>query len=389
MPSRYLPDLQPGESLETFIDGHLRPPRQFKEAMLKSVDTVVKYLHQLSTKYRHYNIKEIVKSGSLGKGTSYGETADVDLVVFFNGYKTMNSFLQDKPNIIRDIKWYMCNSDPDSWRFFGWLRPSYRPKWIDSIRVVRTTDYHVEFEATINFNGKLVTVHLDILPTIDIIDMHNGVNSVNKEIESQPPNIRGHYSVCFCKRQKLLYDGGMAKVKDLIRLLKYWKKKNRLNLKSYACEVLALWVYRNRLNENKSFKMVTGFTEALEILASNQSDEIVPSYTGIKSEYLDCFHDPTNPYSPTITDWGFQEIIDCADRTLRSVDNIDEGEQAMNHIGVTYQSELYWYYFITRTMLTLHISQNYIGVTSTQELYRWYFFTKTMLDVKYPPELCR
>ncbi|KAK6186709.1 hypothetical protein SNE40_005991 [Patella caerulea] len=93
-------DYKRGESLEKFIDRTIRPPTDFEDRVNHTIDQLVGYLHWMPG----YSIQDVVKSGSLGKGTSILSDADADLVVFFSGYGNIFSLIGHKPNIIRDVR---------------------------------------------------------------------------------------------------------------------------------------------------------------------------------------------------------------------------------------------------------------------------------------------
>ncbi|KAK6186760.1 hypothetical protein SNE40_006036 [Patella caerulea] len=162
--SRYLRGYARGESLEKFIDRTIRPPNDFKDRVNHTVDQVVRYLHKMPG----YSIQEVVKSGSLGKGTSVLSDADADMVVFFNGYKDIESLIAHKPQIISDIWKYMCNPSPG---WYSWIFPS-KPEWMDSIRVLKYNEYFIKFMVYVQYQGRSEPVEVDVLPAIDVVARH-------------------------------------------------------------------------------------------------------------------------------------------------------------------------------------------------------------------------
>ncbi|XP_050391403.1 KICSTOR subunit 2 isoform X2 [Patella vulgata] len=168
--SSYLRGYARGESLEKFIDREIRPPKDFKDRVNHTVDQLVRYLHKMPG----YNIQEVVKSGSLGKGTSVLSDADADMVVFFNGYTDIESLIADKLQIIRDVRQYMCNPNPG---WFSWLFSS-KPEWVDSIRVLRCNNYFIKFVVYVQYKGRSEPVEVDVLPAMDVVARHGKTQSL-------------------------------------------------------------------------------------------------------------------------------------------------------------------------------------------------------------------
>ncbi|KAK6186766.1 hypothetical protein SNE40_006042 [Patella caerulea] len=318
--SSYLRGYERGESLEKFIDGTIRPPNDFKDRINQTVDQVVRYLHKMPG----YCIQEVVKSGSLGKGTSVLSDADADMVVFFNGYNDIESLIADKLQIIRDVRKYMCNPDPG---WFSWIFPS-KPEWMDSIHVIKSNEYLIKFMVYVLFHGRSEPVEVDVLPAIDVVARHGGdMQSVYREMQNKSSEVRGHYSVCFCKEQLAMIRPKPAKVKDLIRLLKYWYKTNGLTMASYCCEVMGLYIFDEHLNRKTNFKMKTGFYKAMELFSSYRRLQItIPGIynTDNWSSYFPettYVLDPVNPFSDT-SSHDVCSIESCAQATLSWLENV-------------------------------------------------------------------
>ncbi|ESO92010.1 hypothetical protein LOTGIDRAFT_163017 [Lottia gigantea] len=116
--------------------------------MKKAVDSIVRQLHHMPD----YSIKEVVKSGSLGKGTTVGDTADADLVIFFNGYQTMEELIAAKPKIISDIATYMNRFDQSVF---------------SKCEKIRENEYLGQFRFQHTETNRFVEV--DILPALDVV----------------------------------------------------------------------------------------------------------------------------------------------------------------------------------------------------------------------------
>ncbi|KAK6181609.1 hypothetical protein SNE40_009431 [Patella caerulea] len=308
--SRYLPGHTDGESLEKFIDRVVRPPDEFRKRMNNAVDKLVQYLHVMPG----YSVSEVVKSGSLGKGTAVQDSADADMVMFINDYKTMEELKNAKPTILNDIKRYLTN--PKN-KYLG-----SKPDWLNSITVGKMTGFHINVKIHLTYNGKNLPVDIDILPAIDVIRKHeDNLDAVYAEIETKPDDIQAHYSVCFCKKQISLIRPQPAKAKDLILLLKYWKMKNDLDMRSYCCEILGLHIFKEHMNSKTNFKMREGFIKALEMLQDYQTIQIAKSSLydsrAWRRHFPSTYYimDPVNPFSDT-SSLNIQPIRKCAQMTL-------------------------------------------------------------------------
>ncbi|XP_050404481.2 2'-5'-oligoadenylate synthase 2 isoform X2 [Patella vulgata] len=222
--------------------------------------------------------------------------------------KTIESLIEAKPDLLENIKKYMMRTDE-------------QPEWMRSIKFIRKTDFHVEFKIDIIDLG---SVDVDIVPAMDVISQHDDMNSLYDEMMSKDnPDIRDHYSACLCEKQIKLIGVKPAKVKDLIRLLKYWYKSNNLDLKSYFCEVIGLHVHQKYLNNVNNFKMKKGFVKALELLADFKNLTIIPDGFSQWFKYDDLsiiyVVDLVNPFSNTVPRNAQRKIEDTANKTIHQI----------------------------------------------------------------------
>ncbi|XP_050405312.1 2'-5'-oligoadenylate synthase 1A [Patella vulgata] len=303
-----------GGSLEKFIDDVVRPPSGFLADLHGAVDIIVRTLHQLLG----YDVQEIVQTGSLGKGTAIQQSCDADLVLFLNGYDSMEAFIEKRQRILADIE--------------KWL-----DRRMDNIRMTikKRSMYGLTYNCEVTYSGKTVKLEMDLLPAIDVFGIktvgERTIRQVYEEMKSKPEKVRSNYSLSFCKKQKAIFRPENAKVKDLIRLLKYWKKTNSRSgkdwtLSSYCCEVIGVYVYCERLNKKTDFKMIDGFRFALEILSEFKIKRLTVShyYDPNETEWMNlfpmsvtCILDPANPFSNTgPKENEIKKIKRCAAETL-------------------------------------------------------------------------
>ncbi|KAK6169570.1 hypothetical protein SNE40_020599 [Patella caerulea] len=252
----------------------------------------------------------IVKGGSLGKGTAVRRTADLDLVVFFNGYSTMEEFIEEKKKpggILDQFSDYLTAEDIDSKH---WIAES------------RSGPFHI----TLNMESTETKydIKVEILPAINVIgrNIYEGCNMdpvyVNMARESH--DTREHYSPCLVQKQRQFVRGQSSEVKNLIKLIKYWKNENDLEIKSYMCELLAIHVTRQGFSNMRS-----EFLSVLDLLVNYDSLRITfdEFYQPLKWEKYfpkaPYVIDPASPFQNTcmenITAAEKKKIESCAMNT--------------------------------------------------------------------------
>lgn len=150
---------------------------------------------------------EVIKSGSLGKGTAVKGKSDADLVVFLNNIDTISELQENMTSILDDMKSRLNDCD----------------------------DYHVEgstqFAVKISINCDGHSHSVDILPSINIIGKETSeaidgaiYEKIYKEMRNASQYDRKYYSAALAPLQEKFVSRVPPKVKTLIRLIKYWRK---------------------------------------------------------------------------------------------------------------------------------------------------------------------
>ncbi|XP_055954769.1 2'-5'-oligoadenylate synthase 1 [Patella vulgata] len=315
----YLPDYNGSESLEKFVQRWLHIPKTSDRRLRKELHRIFIYLHDFPAYFNYGNgytrktkktISMIVKGGSLGKATAVRRTADLDLIVFFNGYSSMEKFIEDKTRpggILDKLSAYLTADDIDS------------KHWIAE---PRSGQFHI----TLNMEATETRydIRVEVLPAINVIGskIYEGCNMdpVYVDMARKSEEIREHYSTCLVQKQRQFVRKQSSGVKNLIKLIKYWKNENDLEIKSYMCELLAVHVARQGYHSMRS-----GFQGVLDLLVNYDSLKITFSdfYQPMKwekyfprSPYV---IDPANPFQNTcmenITVTEKKEIESCAMNT--------------------------------------------------------------------------
>ncbi|XP_050407667.2 2'-5'-oligoadenylate synthase 2 isoform X1 [Patella vulgata] len=289
-------------------------PDKLQETLSLVIDQLVRLLHQLPD----YSIKEIIKGGSLGKGTAMKKGSDIDLIVFFNEYNNIEELIADKHQIIDDIFNYFDDLYIHQFQYMSF---------------VRKNNYLIQYEIRL-FNSNR-SFHLDILPAMPVLDDHyspNDLLSVYKEMEFKQEYIRSHYSACFAKIQRKMMQNKPNNVHDLIYLLKSWKNRFHVPIKSYCCEVIGMFVHYKWFDEEECFDVSEAFVEAMRFLSRYKTLYVaLPFYYKIKRwkrHFPDKPYilDPVNPFS------------DTTDRTLDE-DKMDKIEKCATTTFIKFKSE--------------------------------------------------
>ncbi|PVD20448.1 hypothetical protein C0Q70_18604 [Pomacea canaliculata] len=92
-----------GESLDEFSERCVSTTESERRRLLEEVDRFVRYLHDQPFSYP-YSVKEVIKSGSLGKGTAVRNLADIDLVVFVNGLSSIDELQRARPQLLAGLR---------------------------------------------------------------------------------------------------------------------------------------------------------------------------------------------------------------------------------------------------------------------------------------------
>ncbi|KAK6169412.1 hypothetical protein SNE40_020474 [Patella caerulea] len=279
-------------------------PVVFKNRMNQTIQHLYLHLERLPG----FSIDRIFRGGSMGKVTAVKTMPDIDLIIFFKGYRSMSSFIKAKDTeILPAIEYHLTKS------------PVYSRHW----KHTRTSKgYHVSLEMD------EYKIKVDIVPAINVIGARGGMAKVYEQIASEPDVIRPHYSACLAPKQCEFMNNQPQQVKTLIKLVKYWKECNNLELKSYLCELLAVHVFRKDLDKDTSFNLKDGMIHVLRYLKKYETlqikfkDYYVPDHWKLYLPSPPYVLDPANPFMNTCGDIsrsGVRKIKACARKTLSAL----------------------------------------------------------------------
>ncbi|XP_066182866.1 2'-5'-oligoadenylate synthase 1-like [Sylvia atricapilla] len=253
------------KNLDGWIADTLEPSTAFSMQVKETVGQICEFLKR-DCFQDGIHVQKTVKGGSAGKGTALKKNSDADVVLFLS---CLTSYREQKENRkhILDLIMIRLKACRESLRFNVNIgEPKY--KGPDS------TPRSLSLTLSSKENGESIDV--DILPAYD---------ALGQVTQDAPPNAEvyvsllhacsdpGEFSPCFTELQKMFVKRYPAKLKNLLRLVKYWYKEllnpqypNAQLPPKYALELLTIYAWEEGTRSCNSFDMAQGFRTVLELL---------------------------------------------------------------------------------------------------------------------------
>ncbi|NXE78067.1 OASL2 protein, partial [Cochlearius cochlearius] len=255
--------------LDSWIAEILQPSTAFCKQVKQTVKQICDFLKEDCFE-ADIHVHKTVKGGSAGKGTALRNNSDADVVLFLSCFSSYQEQKQKRSYILdlierrlhacrRSLTFTVNISEP---RYKG---PGNTPR---------------SLSLTLCSKETLESIEVDILPAYDALgqvsrdappDASVYVGLLNA---SRDP---GEFSPCFTELQKMFVKRYPAKLKNLLRLVKYWYKEM---LKpqypfadlppKYALELLTIYAWEEGTNSCESFVMAEGFRTVLELLCRHR-----------------------------------------------------------------------------------------------------------------------
>ncbi|XP_060700123.1 uncharacterized protein LOC132827453 [Hemiscyllium ocellatum] len=262
--------------LDDFIKQNLEP-NEFNIEVRNAVHRICDFLkNRCFIKQPGIKVIRAVKGGSSGKGTALRNGSDADLVVFLNCFQSFEEQRNTRQDILEGIQQVLTEC------------ASSIANKINDINITFVPNSNVP-PKSLNFALKSKkknsnSVEFDILPAFDALDELKNGNTAHLKLMkfvSENGDPCGEFSACFTELQKNFVKQRDAKLKDLIRLLKYWYKEcvkprkselapgQRLPAK-YAVELLTIYAWEQG-NGTKRFDTAEGFRTVLELICNYQN----------------------------------------------------------------------------------------------------------------------
>ncbi|KFP16354.1 2'-5'-oligoadenylate synthase-like 2, partial [Egretta garzetta] len=255
--------------LDGWIAETLQPSTDFCKQVKQTVKQICDFLKEDCFE-TNIHVHKTVKGGSAGKGTALRNNSDADVVLFLSYFSSYEEQKQKRSYILDLIerRLHACRQrltftvDISEPRYKG---PGNTPR---------------SLSLTLCSKETLESIEVDILPAYDAL------GPVSRDA---PPDARvfvellnahsdpGEFSPCFTELQKMFVKRYPAKLKNLLRLVKYWYKQM---LKpqypsadlppKYALELLTIYAWEEGTGSCESFVMAEGFRTVLELLCQHR-----------------------------------------------------------------------------------------------------------------------
>ncbi|NXT09523.1 OASL2 protein, partial [Prunella fulvescens] len=251
--------------LDGWIANTLQPSTEFSMQVKETVGQICEFLKR-NCFGDDIQVQKTVKGGSAGKGTALKNNSDADVVLFLS---CLPSYQEQKNNrkVVLDLIMIRLKACRESLQFNVYIgEPRY--KGPDS------TPRSLSLTLSSKVTGESIDV--DILPAYD---------ALGQVTQDAPPNAEvyvrllhacshpGEFSPCFTELQKMFVKRYPAKLKNLLRLVKYWYKEllnpqypNAHLPPKYALELLTIYAWEEATGSSCSFDMAQGFRTVLELL---------------------------------------------------------------------------------------------------------------------------
>ncbi|NXD31746.1 OASL2 protein, partial [Spelaeornis formosus] len=256
-------------SLDSWIMDTLQPSTAFS---MQVKDTVGKICEFLKTNCfgDDIHVQKTVKGGSAGKGTALKKNSDADVVLFLSCLPSYEEQKKNRKGIL-DLIMLRLKACREILQFNVYIS---EPKYKGPDSTPRSLSLTLSSKVT----GESIDV--DILPAFD---------ALGQVTQDAPPNAEvyvrllsacshaGEFSPCFTELQKKFVKRHPAKLKNLLRLVKYWYKEllnpeypNAHLPPKYALELLTIYTWEEGTGSSDSFDMAQGFRTVLELLCQYQ-----------------------------------------------------------------------------------------------------------------------
>lgn len=255
----------PGHLLDKFIKDFLQPNKTFLDQLHKAVDTICTFLKENCFRHSTIKVQKTVQGGSAGKGTALKTGSDADLVVFPSSIKSFASQITERTSIINEIRAQLeaCQREKKfevKFEMSKWKAP----------RVLSFSLKSKELNESVDF---------DVLPAFNVLGQLESGSKPSPRVYTElislyksPNALRGEFSTCFTELQRDFALSRPTKLKDLIRLVKYWYKQCERKLKTkgslppkYALELLTIYAWEQG-SRVEDFDTAEGFRTVLELV---------------------------------------------------------------------------------------------------------------------------
>ncbi|XP_045647479.1 2'-5'-oligoadenylate synthase-like protein 2 isoform X1 [Ursus americanus] len=259
----------PADRLSAFVEERLQPEGDWKEEVKDAWQRVERFFREQCFRDelvldQEVRVLKVVKGGSSGKGTTLNYRSDVDLVLFLSCFPSFQDQAEHRGSVISFIEKRLteCSS---SLAYSITVIPQR-----ETTRVPRS----LSFEVQPTRNSEAIGV--DVLPAYDALRHFCPDSKPSPEIyedlitSGAPP---GEFSPSFTELQRHFVKSRPVKLKNLLRLVKYWylkhlkpKYQNAALPPKYALELLTIYAWEIGTDKSDNFNLDEGFRAVMELL---------------------------------------------------------------------------------------------------------------------------
>ncbi|NWI11623.1 OASL2 protein, partial [Crypturellus soui] len=282
--------------LDAWIARNLEPSTAFSRQVKETVKKICDFLKEQC--FDSIRVHKTVKGGSTGKGTALKNNSDADIVVFLSCFSSYQDQKERRAEILNHIEKMLeqCRATL-----------TFSVMIINLRRKGRFGTSARSLSLTLQSASCSESVDVDVLPAYDALG--RAPHSADVELGAAPagaalaalsphtgqviqdampdPNVYvkllaacgdlSEFSPCFTELQKLFVKRCPTKLKNLLRLVKYWYKEvlkprnPSANLPpKYALELLTIYAWEQGTGASEDFSMAEGFRTVLELLCQHQ-----------------------------------------------------------------------------------------------------------------------
>ncbi|XP_036989359.2 2'-5'-oligoadenylate synthase 1 [Artibeus jamaicensis] len=322
------------KDLDKFIENHLLPDSPFRDRVNEAIHIICSFLKErcfLQGGGRPVRVLKVVKGGSSGKGTALRGRSDADLVVFLSSFGSFQEQFDRREEFIQEIRRQLeaCRREKMFQVQFEIRKNTammqshstavvQSHRWGNS-RVIRKPRSLSFTLSSCSWSCPQEGVEFDVLPAFDVLGQVTKDYRPDPQIyvkliqECEGLGREGEFSTCFTELQRAFLKQRPAKLKSLIRLVKYWYQECKQELghplpPQYALELLTVYAWERGSGE-ADFIMAQGFRTVLELVLNYR--RLCIYWT----KYYDTNHSVIGPYLRRQLQKPRPVILDPADPT--------------------------------------------------------------------------
>ncbi|XP_071181761.1 2'-5'-oligoadenylate synthase 1A-like [Mytilus edulis] len=279
-------------SLDKFVRDELEPDTEYNASCGAVVDRLCKFMqNNFPAELRP---SQIIKGGSLGKGTAVKGKSDADLVVFLANRKidSIQALQNYMETVLDGMKTYLHDGE---------------------CIIDGKTRHAVKVSVSCHIGH---SIDVDILPSVNILDKYSK-KKIYQMMTDKSEADQSFFSAALVPLQMQFVSQRPTKLKSLIRLVKYWRKTsfnestgNKRLPTSYPLEVITISQWLKECGRG-NFDLRKGFYNVLKALVNYRDLAYVceDNYesSDVKSSLKRSWHvmDPANPFN------NLMERCDC------------------------------------------------------------------------------